>query len=153
MAKAMEKASERLTDARPYVERALRDEDLREHVKSAFTAARDVYYELFGDRGMSAVAVRAATDRDIQDNLRTVIDELRVAADRLQGKQDHGTRNALILVTGVTLAVLYNPATGPATRRWLRDQILGSGDEFTYSGSSGSSTSPGGTDSGNSGGS
>ena len=135
MAKA--KAMEKVSDARPYVERALRDEDLRDNVKSAFAAARDAYYELFGDRGMTAVAMRAATDSEIQDNLKKVIDELREAADRLQGKEDHGTRNAMLLLSGLTLAALFNPATGPATRTWLRDQIFGSEDDFTYSGSTG----------------
>jgi hypothetical protein len=137
----MAKALDKVEEARPYVERALRDEDLRDNVKNAFSAARDAYYELFGDRGMTAVAMRAATDKEIQDNLKKVIDELREAANRLQGKEDHGTRNAMLLLTGITLGVLFNPATGPATRKWLRDQLFGSGDEFTYSGSSGGSNS------------
>ena len=139
MAKAMDKVG----DARPYVESALRDEDLRDNVKSAFSAARDAYYELFGDRGMSAVAMRAATDKEVQDNLKKVIDELREAADRLQGKEDHGTRNAMLLLSGLALAALFNPATGPATRSWLREQIFGSDDDFTYSGGGSSGTSGG----------
>lgn len=134
MAKTIDKAIDRVTEARPYVERALRDDELRDNVKNAFVAARDAYYELFGDRGMTGVAMRAATDSEIQDNLRKAIDELRRAADRLQGKEEHTARNTMLLVTGVALGVLFNPVTGPATRRWVKDQIFGSSEEFAYSG-------------------
>ena len=134
MAKTFDKAIDRVTEARPYVERALRDDELRDNVKNAFAAARDAYYELFGDRGMTGVAMRAATDSEIQDNLRTAIDELRSAADRLQGKEEHTARNTMLLVTGVALGVLFNPVTGPAARRWVKDQIFGSSEEFAYSG-------------------
>ena len=134
MAKTFDKAIDRVTEARPYVERALRDDELRDNVKNAFVAARDAYYELFGDRGMTGVAVRAATDSEIQDNLRKAIDELRSAADRLQGKEEHNARNTMLLVTGVALGVLFNPVTGPAARRWLKDQMFGSSEEFAYSG-------------------
>ncbi len=139
----MAKTIDKVGDARPYLERALSDEDLRDNVKSAFTAARDAYNELFGDRGMTGVAVRAATDKEVQENLKKVIEELREAADRLQGKEDHGTRNAMLLLTGVTLAALFNPATGPATRKWLREQMFGSEDDFTYGGAGGSSATVG----------
>ena len=32
-----------------------------------------------------------------------------------------------LLLTGIALGVLFNPATGPDTRRWLRDKILRAG--------------------------
>lgn len=134
MAKAYEKAADRVSEARPYVERALQDENLRENVKNAFQAARDAYYELFGDRGTTRIAMRAATDKDVQDSLKRAVDELREAADRLRGKEEHTARNTMLLVAGVALGVLFNPVTGAATRRWLRNQVLGSGEEFTYGG-------------------
>jgi hypothetical protein len=138
------KAKERIEDVRPYVERALKDEDLRDNLKSAFESARTVYAELLGDRGMTGIAARAATDKEIQDNLKKVIDELRTAADRVQGKKDHGARNAMLLLTGLTIGILYNPATGPQTRQWLKEKVLGPDEDFTYGGSSGSTndTSP-----------
>jgi hypothetical protein len=138
MAKTIDKAIDRVSDARPFVERALTDEELRDHIKDAFTAARGAYGELFGRTGVTGVAVRAATDREIQDNLRKALEELRSAADRLQGRDDHKARNSLLLVAGVAAAVLFNPVTGPPVRRWLKDQVLGgSSDEFTYAGGDG----------------
>jgi hypothetical protein len=137
MAKTVDRAIDRVSDARPLVERALRDQELREHVRDAFTAAREAYAELFGRTGMTGVAMKAATDREIQDNLRKAVEELRAAGDRLQGKDEHTTRNSILLLAGIGAAVLFNPITGPPIRRWLKTQFFGSGDEFTYAGSNG----------------
>jgi hypothetical protein len=131
----MASTKDRIGDVKPYVERALKDEELRENVVAAYAAAKDVYQELLGDRGVTGIAHRVAADKDIQDNLRKAIDELRSAADRIQGKEEHGGRNTMLLLAGITLGILFNPVTGPTTRRWLKDAILGPSDDFTYSGS------------------
>ena len=131
----MASTKDRITDVKPYVERALKDEELRENVVAAYAAAKDVYQELLGDRGVTGIAHRVAADKDIQDNLRKAIDELRNAADRIQGKEEHGGRNTMLLLAGITLGILFNPVTGPTTRRWLKDAILGPSDDFTYTGS------------------
>jgi hypothetical protein len=137
MAKTMDRAMDRVSDARPLVERALKDEQLREHVRDAFWAAREAYAELFGKSGVTGVAVKAATDKDIQDNLRRAVEELRAAGDRLQGKDEHSARNSILLLAGIGAAVLFNPVTGPPIRRWLKSQFFGSGDQFTYAGPNG----------------
>ena len=62
--------------------------------------------------------------------------DLRDAADRIQGNQDHKGRNSSLLLIGITLGLLFNPLTGPETRRWLKDKIFGEDEEFGY-GSSG----------------
>ena len=133
---------------RPYVDRAVHDEELRENLKEAFNAAREVYSELLGNRNLTSTATRVATDKDIQDNLKRTIEELRKATDRIQGKEDHGTRNTLLLLTGITMGILFNPMTGPQTRAWLMEKITGeSSDDFGYGTSSttsdnGPTTSP-----------
>ena len=124
MAKTKDKVADAAGNVRPYVERAVTDEELRENVKAAFQAAREVYDELIGDRGVTAVATRVATDKDIQDNLKDAVDELRHAADRVQGKEEHSGRNAMLLLAGIALGILFNPVTGPATRKWLADARL-----------------------------
>jgi hypothetical protein len=135
MAKTKERVSDAADNVRPYVERALKDDELRKNVRDAFDAAREVYNELLGGRGVLPLATRVATDDDIKDNLKTTIEDLRKAANRLQGKEDHSTRNATLLVAGIALGILFNPVTGPATRKWLSDQIFGGSDEdFTYQG-------------------
>jgi hypothetical protein len=136
----MTKTKDRIQDVRPYVERAVKDEDVRDNVLAAFQAAREVYNELIGDRGVTSIASRVATDKDVQDKLKEAIDDLRSAADRVQGKKDHSSRNSMLLLTGITLGILFNPMTGPATRQWLKEKVLGPSDDFTYSGGGNSST-------------
>ena len=131
----MPKTKDRVRDyadsARPYVERALRDDELRDHVKQAYAAAREIYNELIGPRGTIGVAARVATDKDVQENMRKAVEELRRAADRLQGKERHRGRSGMLLLTGIALGILFNPVTGPETRRWLKEKLLG-GDEFGF---------------------
>lgn len=142
MAKTSEKVRDSATNVKPYVERALRDEDLRENVKNAFESAKGVYDELVGNRGLVTTASRVATDKDIQDQLRKAVDELRSAADRLQGKKDTSSRTSTLLFIGIVLGILFNPATGPATRKFLSEKLFGGGDDFTYESSNGGAGAP-----------
>lgn len=131
MHKTKDKVADVAGTARPYVERALHDEELRDHVKMAYSAAREIYDELVAPRGVTHVATRVAGDEEIHDNLRTAISELRLAANRLQGRREsHGGRKILLLV-GVIAGLLFNPLTGPETRRWLKHTFFGS-DEFGF---------------------
>ena len=147
MAKTKDKLYDTADTMRPYVDRALHDEDLHDNLKQAFAGARQVYEELLGNRNLTSTAMRAATDKEIQENLKKTVDELRSAAARMQGKEDHSGRNKMLLLTGITLGILFNPKTGPATRKWLMDRVAGEGtDDYTYTSpapvsSSGSATS------------
>ena len=148
MAKTKERITETADTMRPYVDRALHDEELRDNLKEAFAAAREVYSELLGNRNLTSTATRVATDKDIQENMKRTIDELRKATDRIQGKEDHSTRNTILLLTGITMGILFNPMTGPQTRKWLMEKITGeSSDDFGFDTSSttsdnGPTTSP-----------
>jgi hypothetical protein len=134
----MAKTRERVSDVKPYVERAIKDEEFRDNLKNAFFAARGVYDELMGPRGVSGKAVRVASDKDIRDNLRSAIDDLRNAADRIQKGPSHKGRN-LLLVSGIAIGIfLFNPMTGADARRWLKESVFGEEDEFGYQGNSGS---------------
>ena len=132
----MTKAKDRVADVKPYVQRALQDEELRENLRSAYATARDVYDELIGNRGVSGVATKVANDKEIQDQLRSAIQDLRNAANRIQGQDTHKGRNSSLLLVGIALGILFNPVTGPETRRWLKDRIFGEDEEFGYGGGS-----------------
>ena len=132
MAKLQERARDKASDVRPYIERAFKDEQVRDDVKSAIATARDIYDQLLGGRAFGAAAAKVVSDKDIQKQLRDAIDDLRDAADRVQDKKSHGARNATLLLTGITLGVLFNPVTGPGARRWLQSKVFGEGEEFEY---------------------
>jgi hypothetical protein len=145
MVKTKDKVYDAAGNVRPYVERAMHDEKLRDDVMSAFATAKELYNELIGGRGAVTLATRVATDDDIRDKLREAVDDLKSASERLQGKKDHSGRNTTLLIAGIALGILFNPITGPDTRRWLKDMITGGGDEFSgdYSSGNGGSGSPG----------
>ena len=134
----MANAKERVSDVKPYVQRAIQDEELRENLRSAYATAREVYDELIGNRGVSGVATKVANDKEIQDQLRSAIQDLRNAANRIQGQDTHKGRNSSLLLVGIALGILFNPVTGPETRRWLKDKVFGEEEEFGYGGASSS---------------
>ena len=131
MAKAKDMVGDAVDTARPYVERLAQDEELHDHVKNAYVSARKIYDELLGDRGTTGMAFKVARDKDLQDELKKAVEELRRAGERAQGKgESHTGRNVTLLLVGITLGVLFNPATGPDTRRWLKDKLFGPEQPF-----------------------
>jgi gas vesicle protein len=129
MTKTKDKVYDAADNVKPYVQRAMQDEKLRDDVMSAFATAKELYSELIGGRGAVTLAQRVATDDDVRDRLKEAVEDLRNAADRLQGKKSHGGRNTTLLVAGIALGLLFNPVTGPETRKFLKD-LVGGGDEF-----------------------
>jgi hypothetical protein len=127
-----EKMEGAVDTARPYFERLAHDEDLHDHVKNAYESARRIYDDLVGDRGTTGMAMRVARDKDLQKELRKTVEELRLAGRQARGDQSHVGRNVSLLLVGIALGVLFNPATGPDTRRWLKDRLLGPEEPFQY---------------------
>jgi len=103
-------------------------------VRQAFQAAKEVYGELVSKGQVSKAATHAVTDREVQENLRTAVDELRHAATRIQGQEEepHRGRNTALLMSGIALGILFNPVTGPQARAWLRETVLGPLEEIEY---------------------
>jgi hypothetical protein len=130
MVKARDKVYDAAENVKPYVERAMTDEKLREDVLHAFTTAKELYNELVGSRGAVTLASKVATDDETKEKLKVAIDDLRSAASRLQGQKDHSGRNKGLFVAAIALGILFNPVTGPETRRWLKEMLSGGSDEF-----------------------
>ena len=125
---AKTKAPALSTDAlKPYVQRAMTDPELRDDLLAAFVAARSIYGQMAQGRGLKGKAEKVS-EKDFQKQLQGLVDDLSEASDKLKGakkKKGHKTRNRIMLLTGVTLGVLYNPWTGQATRDWIMEQVAG----------------------------
>jgi hypothetical protein len=134
MFKTSDKMRTAADTARPYVERAISDEEFRESLRSAFVAAKEIYDELVPAKGVTGMAVKAAKDDDVQQSLKRAVAELRNAADRLaeERHETHRMRTTLLVMLGVVIGIFFNPFTGRDTRRWVKGRV--SGGEFAYNG-------------------
>jgi hypothetical protein len=130
MAKKAAKMTDTLELVKPYLERALRDEEFRNDLKDALGAARELYGPLTKQNGVGGSARALATDKKTQEQVRRALEDLMSAKDTLQGKKQkkaHKGRN-MVLLAGVIAGALYNPWTGAQTREKLIDLIAGSDD-------------------------
>jgi hypothetical protein len=140
MVNTKDKVADAAATARPYVERALRDKELRDNIRNAYTSARAVYDELSSRRRVSDAASQLAADKDLQDEIRSAIEEIRNAAGRVKNvkraapEPARAAKNSLLLFFGIMLGLLLNPITGPALRRALARKLFGSGNGFVYQG-------------------
>jgi hypothetical protein len=127
-----DRVTETVDAARPYVERLAKDDELHRNVKNAYESARRIYDDLIGPVGATGIAMRVARDKDTQEELRRIVDELREASRRARGEESHGGRNFTLLMAGIAIGVLFNPMTGPDTRRWLREKVFGPEEAFEF---------------------
>ena len=85
------RGKDKVTDAaeniKPYVERAMADEKLRDDVMRAFGSAREIYKDLMGEKSALTLASRVATDDDIRDKLRDAIEDLRTRTSACKGRR------------------------------------------------------------------
>jgi hypothetical protein len=142
MAKTKDKVSDATLSVKPFVERALGDEKLRDDVQSAFATAKKVYEDLVGSKNVEKAASKVL-DKKLHKDLREAVEDLHDAAMRLQGKKKTGHGGRRIMIAGIALGILFNPVTGPETRRWLKD--LATGGDSDFGGDFGASGSNGGT--------
>lgn len=126
-------ASSAYDNVRPYVNRALQDDDIRRNVLRAFKAAKKVYGELAGEDAVGMASRVAANKGDLRDDLDTTVQSLSEALVRMSGHKPHRRGGwlpfVLLAVVGV---ILFNPATGATTRKWVKDHLFGSEEEFDY---------------------
>ena len=127
--KTKDRPTQAVDTLRPYVKRAMEDPELREDLLAAFVAARGLYGQLQNRSGVKGKADKIS-DKDFQKDFQSFVSDVSDAADRLKDKE-HKTRNRVILLTGVTLGVLFNPWTGQQTRDWILTRVSGeNGDGF-----------------------
>ena len=113
---------------KPYVERALTDPNFRKDLKDAIETAKDLYGPLTKKNGVAGAATMVATDKKTQKQLQKALDDVGKAAGTLKGKKKSHKGHNTVLLAGVVAGALYNPWTGPQTRKWILDKVAGDDD-------------------------
>ena len=133
---AKAKAGNAADTARPYVQRLIEDDDLRDNLREAYDAARDAYDRAAGAKKPSALL----EDKKLQKDLRSATESLRAASEALrepEKKKGGGGLFKLLLIAIVGAIIAL--AVSEDLRKKVLDQLFGAEEEFEYS----SATSPG----------
>lgn len=136
MARAKDTFSDAAETIRPFVERAMTDENLRRELMRAFGTARELYGDLVNGDEPPPVTLssRVATDEEIRAKIGEAIGDLREASELPKAHRDRPSGKASTLViAGIALAVLFNPVTGAETRKFIREIVSPSGDQTASS--------------------
>jgi hypothetical protein len=114
----------------PYVQRVMKDPELRENLRSAFDSARKAYTRMSNGKG----PVRAVTeDKKVQRELKEAASSLKDAADSLRGKKRKRRKGRLLLVAVVGAGLAL--ALSEGLRKKVLDTLFGAEEEFEYTAS------------------
>lgn len=135
--KAKDKASSAVEGARPYVQRLIEDEELRDNLREAYDAGRDAYNRASGAKKPSALL----DDRKLHDDLKSASESLRAVSDALREPEKmpkSGGHPFLKLLVIAFIGAILAIALSEDLRKGILDQLFGAEEEFEYS----STTSP-----------
>jgi hypothetical protein len=128
--RARDKASSAYENARPYVQRLIEDEELRENLREAYESGRQAYERASGAKKPSALL----DDKRLQRDLRNASESLRAASEALREpekmpKSGHPFLKLLVIAfVGAVLAL----ALSEDLRKAVLDQLFGAEEEFEY---------------------
>jgi hypothetical protein len=114
----------------PYVQRLIKDEELRDSLSDAFEAARGAYGRATGN---SKGAVKAVTsDKKVQKDLRSAAESLREASEQLRAprKRKKSRLGRLILLSLVAAGIAL--VLSEDARKTVLDALFGAEEEFEY---------------------
>jgi hypothetical protein len=125
--------------ARPYVQRLIEDDDLRDDLKDAYESARDAYDRALDGKGPS----KLLDDKKLQGNLRDAADSLQSVAEALREPEKRKKRLGFgrLLLVAVVAAVLAI-ALSEDLRKALLDRLFGAEEEFEYTSTTTAATPP-----------
>ncbi len=127
---ARSKATSAADTARPYVNRLIEDESLRENLREAYEAGRSAYERASGAKSPAAVL----EDKKLQKELRSATESLRAATDALrepEKKRKSGGGLGKLLLVAIIGAILAL-ALSESLRKAVLDQLFGAEEEFEY---------------------
>jgi hypothetical protein len=143
--KKVAKAGKAAQSARsnPYVQRLIEDEDLRKHIVQAYESARDAYNRLSNGKNPTT---QIFEDKKLQKHVKEAAGNLRdvsVSLREAPKKQKKGGFGRVLLLgvvgTGVALAL------SEGLRKKVLDTLFGAEEEFEYTSTTSTPSTPAGT--------
>ncbi|WP_273842165.1 hypothetical protein [Rubrobacter calidifluminis] len=111
-------------EVRPFVERLLYDDDLRNNIRTLIDSGRRIYDEVSGQSPTEVVS-RLWDDDKLRREVEAAVAAAEAGSRRIRGEKvrDGGSSSGKILfVLAAATGVLFlNPKTGPAARRFARE--------------------------------
>jgi hypothetical protein len=129
--KAKETASNAYGSARPYVQRLIEDEELRDNLREAYESGRNAYARASGAKKPSALL----DDKKLQKELKNASESLRAASDALREpeKRSGGGHPFLKLLFIAFIGGVLAIALSEDLRKAVLDRLFGAEEEFEYS--------------------
>jgi hypothetical protein len=122
-------AKKRAETARPYVQRLIEDEELRDNLREAYEAGRHAYERASGAKRPSDVL----EDKKLQKDLRNASESLRAASEALREPQKtSGGHGFLKLLLIAFIGAIIALAVSEDLRKKVLDQLFGAEEEFEY---------------------
>jgi len=127
---ARDKAGSAYGAARPYVQRLIEDEELRENLRDAYESGRQAYERASGAKKPSALL----DDKRLQRDLRNASDALRAASEALREPEKRPKRGHpfLKLIVIAFIGAILAIALSEDLRKAVLDQLFGAEEEFEY---------------------
>jgi hypothetical protein len=125
--------------ARPYIQRLIEDEDLRDSIREAVKSARHAYERMSNGKGPAKAIME---DKKVHNDLRTAAESLRDASESLRGRRKrkgHPLRKLLaIAILGGVLALVLSEDL----RKAALDKLFGAEEEFEYTSTTSTNDAP-----------
>ena len=130
--KAKDKASSAVEGARPYVQRLIEDDELRDNLREAYEAGHNAYVRASGAKKPSALL----DDKKLQDDLKSASESLRAVTEALREPEKmpkNGGHPILKLAFVAFVGAVLALALSEDLRKAVLDQLFGAEEEFEYS--------------------
>ncbi len=127
---ARAKAESAAETARPYVQRLIEDEELRENLREAYESGRNAYARASGAKRPTDML----DDKKLQKELRNASESMRAVSEAMRHPEKRSGggfglgKVLLLLIVGAILAL----ALSEDLRKAVLDQLFGAEEEFEY---------------------
>ena len=137
---ARSKAESAAETARPYVQRLIEDEELRDNLREAYESGRNAYSRASGVKRPADML----DDKKLQKELRNASESMRAVSDALRHPEKRSGggfglgKVVLLLIVGAILAL----ALSEDLRKAVLDQLFGAEEEFEYTSTTAATPDP-----------